>query len=102
MTTTTISFCPACGAPHKLFAVCKRCGVEAIRGTMDEMAARQSAYAAPAPAAAPSDVPSDYLTQVRAAMSEARRASLAATARVTRAPWQRRCTCGHCMTCIGE
>lgn len=100
-TVITMSFCPSCGIAHKLFAVCKTCGAEAIRGTMDEMLALQAARAAASPAPV-APVASDYLAQARAAASEARRADLAKTARTARAPWQRRCTCGHCMSCIGE
>jgi len=44
-----------------------------------------------------------YAAEIRAATSESRRASLAKTTRQTsRAPWERPCTCGHCMSCIGE
>jgi hypothetical protein len=32
----------------------------------------------------------------------ARRHVAAAPARDARPMWQRRCTCGHCMACIGE
>ena len=110
MTTIIMSFCPTCGAPHKLFAVCKTCGTEAIRGTMDEMLAKQAARTAatPAPVAAPVSG-DEYARACREAASEARKASLAKTAtpaarfaRSTRPQWQRACTCGHCMTCIGE
>ena len=108
----TVRFCSCCGSMLKPSASCfKGCGAEIVTGTMDAAIAQQSAYvaaqaAAPAPAAVSSD---DYAAQCRAAASEARRASLAKTAtpaarfgRSTRPQWQRACTCGHCMTCIGE
>lgn len=110
MNELVMSYCPSCGAPHKLFAICKTCGVAAVRGTMGEMNTIQSTYAAahapPPPSAeeiARAEEAARYAAEVRAAASEARRASLAKTTRQTsRAPWQRPCTCGHCMSCIGE
>lgn len=105
MNTIIIGFCPTCGQPHKYLATCKTCGATAIRGTMDEMTARQAAYAATKPVApvpATTEAPIDYLSQTRAAMAAVRRASLAKPAHAIRAPWHRPCTCGHCMTCIGE
>lgn len=109
--TLTIRFCPCCGTAKRPFAACaKGCGDDTATGTMDEMAAAQAAYAAKTPAApAPAVSSDDYAAQCRAAASESRRASLAKTAtpaarfgRSTRPQWQRACTCGHCMTCIGE
>ncbi len=101
----TISFCPTCGVGHKYLATCKRCGATAIRGTMEEMAARQSAFTASQPVTVAPVAPvvaSDYLAQYRAAEAEKRAAERAKSGRIVRAPWQRKCTCGHCMTCIGE
>jgi len=110
--TYTVRFCSCCGSMLKPSASCfKGCAAEVVTGTMADAIAQQGAYATkaaatPAPAVASSD---DYLAQCRAAASEARRASLAKTAtpaarfgRSTRPTWQRACTCGHCMACIGE
>lgn len=115
--TLTIRFCPCCGTAKKPFAKCgKGCGDDTATGTMDEMYALQATYAAahapPPPSAediARAEEAARYSAAVREAASEARRASLAKTAtpaarfaRSTRPQWQRACTCGHCMTCIGE
>ncbi len=115
--TYTVRFCSCCGSMLKPSASCfKGCAAEIVTGTMDAAIAQQGAYitaqAASVPtaeetakAAASAALRAEYL----AAASEARKASLAKTAtpaarfaRSTRPQWQRACTCGHCMTCIGE
>ena len=113
----TVRFCSCCGSMLKPAASCfKGCGAEIVTGEMGAAIAQQSAYVAAQAARVPTAegtakaaASAEYTRLVREEASEARRASLAATAtpaarfaRSTRPQWQRACTCGHCMTCIGE
>ncbi len=113
----TVRFCSCCGSMLKPSASCfKGCGAEIVTGTMDAAIAQQSAYVAAQAARVPNaeetakaEASAATRAEYLAAASEARRASLAKTATPaarfgssTRPQWQRACTCGHCMTCIGE
>lgn len=115
--TYTVRFCSCCGSMLKPAASCfKGCAAEIVTGTMDAAIAQQGAYIAAQAARVPTAeettkaaASAEYARLAREAASEARRASLAKTAtpaarfaRSTRPQWQRACTCGHCMTCIGE
>ena len=68
-------------------------GAPITTGTMSDAIAQQGVFIA-AEAAKPiiKAEPNPY----------ARRPVAAAPVRNARPMWQRRCTCGHCMTCIGE
>jgi len=103
-TAIVMSYCPTCGQPHRYLATCKTCGATAVRGTMDEMYAIQGAHKAAAPAPVAASVAESFdLAAYRAhAREEARRELAAKSPRRSPATWQRRCTCGHCMSCIGE
>ena len=113
----TVRFCSCCGSMLKPSASgFKGCGAGIVTGEMGAAIAQQSAYVAAQAARVPSaeetakaEASAATRAEYLAAASEARRASLAKTAtpaarfgRSTRPQWQRRCTCGHCMTCIGE
>jgi hypothetical protein len=94
MTTMTVRFCTCCGSLLKPSADCwKKCGAPITTGPMGDAIAQQGLFIA-AEAAKPvvKTEPSPY----------ARRPVTTAPVRSARPMWHRRCTCGHCMTCIGE
>ena len=102
-TAIVISYCPTCGQPHKYLATCKDCGAAAVRGTMEEMYTVQGAHKAAAPVAPPVAESFDVAAYRAHVREEARRELAAMSSRRSSAPWQRRrCSCGHCMSCIGE
>lgn len=88
-----VTYCPTCGSMSRPGTPCRKgCGVALVSGPMDEAIRLQGEWvkAQPAPVPAP---PSPYNRAARATKPTARQSLL---------PWQRPCTCGHCMTCIGE
>lgn len=110
-TAASLAFCACCGTivGGKRPTCFRGCAAEKAVGTMADALARQGDFAkaeAAKAAAAPAAVESDYAAQVRAARAETAQAAKVAqatkTARSSRPVWQRRCTCGHCMACIGE
>jgi len=88
---TTITYCSCCGSFIRPFGTCpKKHDAPAVTGPMADAIAQQGVYLAAQKAAPPAPAPTPV-------------APIAAPAsRPARAPWQRRCTCGHCMACIGE
>jgi len=115
--TYTVRFCSCCGSMLKPSTSCfKGCAAEIVTGEMRAAVAQQGAYIAAQAARVPTaeetakaEASAALNRAYREAASEARKASLAKTAtpaarfgRSTRPQWQRACTCGHCMACIGE
>jgi hypothetical protein len=86
----TIIYCPCCGSMLRPGASCRKgCAVEPVTGTMADAVAAQGAYLAAQAAKAPAK-PAPATVAPKA------------PARPFRPMWQRRCTCGQCMACIGE
>lgn len=86
----TIIYCPCCGSMLRPATSCRKgCTDAPVSGTMDAAVAQQGIYLAAQEAKAPkrAATPAPVATT---------------TARYGRPMWQRRCTCGHCMRCIGE
>lgn len=88
-TMYTVTYCPCCGSMLRPGAACsKKCGVEPVSGTMSDAIAQQGVYLAQQAARAPAKTTAPAKPVV--------------SGRVVKPYWQRPCTCGHCMACIGE
>ena len=88
---TTVTYCPCCGSMLRPGAPCRKgCTAEPVRGDMDAAITLQSAWLATQAAKAPAKV----APAIVAPAAPARRDS--------RPMWRRACTCGQCMSCIGE
>lgn len=89
---TTCLFCTNCGSMLRPLTACRKgCTAPIISGSIEEAIDQQSAHRKAQESARPAKPVASV--PVAAPVSKPRD---------PRPYWQRKCTCGHCMSCIGE